>query len=303
MDITNFEEARENAMALANEEEVAPETAEQAEGTTEQATEAAPQEQQGDSLVENAVATAENAAQIANDQAQQLNALTHELNQQKQVNSQLSEQIRQMSEQHEEAIVEQAIKPPEIDFASLAFADEETQRNATAKYAQDMADYQRETMLKELTPLINEAKRGAELREKQQLFNDLSSDTRFAGIGEVANEIDNIIANNPRLFSDDMPLDEKIVTAYTIYKGINSINNPPKAPAQPTASELFEMYKNNAELQGLIEQSRIEELKQSQQVPNMAASSGAANAALTIKEKPKTLKDAGEAARRLFGLN
>lgn len=253
----------------------------------------------GNLMLENAVAAAENAAQIASRQAGQMNVLNAELERLRQMNAQQAGIIDQMSRQQKESIVEDALKPPTLDFSSMAFDDEETALKKQAQFTQEMADYQRQAVMREIAPFLEEAKAGRAEKEKAQLFAELASDSRFSDMGAKSAMLDNIIANNPELFSADMDTDKKYIAAYAMAKGIESMNAP--APKEPSAQELYELYKKNPELQSMIEQERIEQLKASQQVPNMAASSGAANAALTIKDKPKTMKDAGAAARKLFG--
>jgi hypothetical protein len=63
----------------------------------------------------------------------------------------------------------------------------------------------------------------------------------------------------------------------------------------------MELYDKNPTFQELIEKKRIESLKESQQVPPFSASSGAVNAALNIKEKPKTFDEAFARTSTMFG--
>ena len=65
----------------------------------------------------------------------------------------------------------------------------------------------------------------------------------------------------------------------------------------------MELYDKNPTFQELVEKKRLDTIKQSQQVPPFSASSGAVNAALNIKEKPKTFEEASERTRRMFGLD
>lgn len=259
------------------------------EGATEPASEP---------MLENAVAAAENAAQVAAQQTAQTEAMNAEIERLRQLSEQQASLIEQMSNQQREAIVEEAMEPPAIDLSAIAFDDEASAQQRLAEFTRDMGEYQRKVLLKEMQPYLDQAKAGMVEKEKAQLFAELASDNRFSGMQGMAPVLDNIIANNPELFSGDMPTDKKYVAAYAIAKGIESINAP--EAKDPTAEELYELYKKNPELQSMIEQDRIEKIKASQQVPNMAASAGAANAALTIKEKPKNMKDAGEAARKMF---
>ena len=64
--------------------------------------------------------------------------------------------------------------------------------------------------------------------------------------------------------------------------------------------ELMKYYDSNPEFQQMIEKKRLDDIKQSQQVPAMSASNGAVNAALTIKEKPTTWDDASQRTRDMF---
>ena len=115
-------------------------------------------------------------------------------------------------------------------------------------------------------------------------------------------QIEHIIKNTPALAAESVPLEEKIVAAYAIARGVNSMNNPPEPQKELTTEELFEKYKNDPALQEMIEKQRIDQLKGSQQVPPFSASSGAVNAALNIKEKPKTFDEASRRTREMFGL-
>ena len=65
----------------------------------------------------------------------------------------------------------------------------------------------------------------------------------------------------------------------------------------------MKLYEETPTFQELVEKKRLEAIKQSQQVPPFSASSGAVNAALNIKEKPKTFEEASERTRKMFGLD
>ena len=66
--------------------------------------------------------------------------------------------------------------------------------------------------------------------------------------------------------------------------------------------EYMELYNKYPEFPEMVERQRVEQLKDSQQVPPMSSSSGAMNAALNIKEKPKTFDEASERTRKMFGM-
>ena len=249
-----------------------------------------------------AAQTAEIAAQVASEKDAELQQMKQQLEAEKQRTAQLQGTIDELSRQNEERIVEEALEPPVLDINALAFADEETVNAAQAKYAADMAEYNRKSFMKEFAPVIEQANEAKLAKEKGELISALSQVPELAGIDEMLPQLDRIIANNKALSSGDIPLDEKYITAYAIAKGVNSINTPPAEPKELTAEELMNHYKNNSEFQEMVERQRIEQVKQSQQVPPFSASSGAVNAALNIPKEPNGWDDSSERTRKLFGM-
>ena len=271
-------------------------------------TEEPPAEQPGTetppSAIEQAAQTAEVAAQAAADKDAELQEIRQQLEAERQRNAQLQGTIDEMSRQNTEEIIEDALTPPTLDINGLAFADEDTQKAAMAKYAQDMSAYNKQEFLKEMSPAIEFAKKGMRDAERTEVVEALSQIPELAGIKDMLPQLDRIIANNKWLSSDDMPMDEKYINAFAMARGINSINNPPAPPEpakEPTPEELLALYNNNPAFQELVEKQRLDTIKQSQQVPPFSASSGAVNAALDIKEKPQTLEEASKRTREMFG--
>ena len=270
-------------------------------------TEEPPAEQPGTetppSIIEQAAQTAEVAAQAAADKDAELQEIRQQLEAERQRSAQLQGTIDEMSRQNTEEIIEDALTPPTLDINGLAFADEETQRAAMAKYAEDMSAFNRKQIMKEMSPALEFAKKGMRDAEKTEVIEALSHIPELAGIKEMLPQLDRLIANNQWLSSDDMPMDEKYINAFAMARGINSINNPPAPPEsakEPTPEELLAMYNNNPAFQELVEKQRLDTIKQSQQVPPFSASSGAVNAALDIKEKPQTLEEASKRTIEMF---
>ena len=255
-------------------------------------------------VLDDAVNTAEVAAQVAQEKDAQLQQVMQELEALRQQNQEMQGTISELSAKNEENLVEEALQPPTLDINGLAFADDETIAQAQAEFAQKMADYNRQELMKELGPQLEFAKKGMQEAEKKEIVSALAQLPELQGIGDMMPQIEKIIASNRWLQSDDMPMDEKIVNAYAIAKGVNAINTPPEPPKKELSSEeLMELYDKNPTFQELIEKKRLNAIKNSnsQQVPPFSASSGAVNAALNIKEKPKTFDEASERTRRLFG--
>lgn len=253
--------------------------------------------------MENAVNTAEVAAQVAQEKDMQLRQALQDLEALKAQNQSMQGAIEELSKKNEEKLIEEAMQPPTLDINGLAFATEEEIAQAQAEYAQKMAEYNRNQLMQELAPTLEYAKRGMQNAEKSEMISALSQVPELAGIENMIPQLDKIIANNKWLQSDDMDMDEKLINAYAIARGVNAINTPPEEPKELTSEELMELYDKNPTFQELIEKKRIDTIKQSQQVPPFSASSGAVNAALNIEKKPKTFEEASERTRRMFGLD
>ena len=249
---------------------------------------------------EEAANTAQIAAEAAAQREAELQQALATIQQMQAQNAQLTQQIAELSNVNEQNLVEEAMEMPFLDVSGLAFADEETIKAAQRKYAQDVAEYVKKPLMKELEPFIAQAQEGLKAKEREAAINLLSDVPELAGIKERLPQLDRMIANNKVLSSPDLPLEEAYIMAYTMAKGIDKMNTPVVEPKDPTTEELMDLYNRFPEFQEMIEKQRISQLKESQQVPPMSSSSGAMNAALNIKNKPKTLDEASEATRKMF---
>ena len=255
-----------------------------------------------ESELEQAAQTAETAAQVASDKDTQLQQALGEIESVKQQNEQLRKMIEDMSKANEEAVVSHSVEePPTLDFNSLAFADEATQAAALKKFSEDMAQFNRRQIMDELAPTLDFAKKGMRDAERNEVIGVLSQIPELHGIQDMLPQLDRIIESNKWLQSDEIPLDEKYINAYTMAKGIRSMSAPAEEHKAPTNEELLAFYNSNPEFREMVEKQRIESIKQGQQVPTFSASSGAGNAALNIKEKPQTRDEASRRTREMFG--
>lgn len=291
------QEAEEQTEQPAEPVETPTETAE----TTEQVQEEQPTAES--ETLDNAVNTAEVAAQVAQEKDMQLQQALQEIEALKAQNQQMQGTLAELSKQNEENLIEETMQMPTLDVNGLAFATEEEIAQKQAEYAQQMAEFVKAGVMKEVSPFVEQAKEGLYQKEKDETLSALSQVPELAGINDIVPQLDKIIANNKWLQSEDMPIDEKYINAYAIARGVNAINTPPEEPKELTSEELMELYDKNPTFQELVEKKRLEAIKNSQQVPPFSASSGAVNAALNIKEKPKTFEEASERTRRMFGLD
>lgn len=290
--IDMFEAPEEEVIDTPPEEDIQPPAAEQQEQ---------PAEDTNTQVVDEAANIAQVAAQAAAEKDEQLKQVMMENEQLKQANSELQDTITQQSQVQKEQIVEDAMQMPMLDVNALAFENEATVRQMQEDYAKKMHEYVRAGIDKEIAPVIEYAKAGMRERERSEVINALREVPELEGIEGMLPQLDRIIQSNKALSAEDVPLDERYITAYAIAKGVNAINTPPPPPpSEPTAQELMEYYKNNPEFQQLVEKDRLNSIKQSQQVPAMSASNGAVNAALNIPEKPKTWDEASQRTRNMF---
>lgn len=295
----NFDEAKQATEQMF---EAPTEVVEEAPAETPEETPTEETAPNADAMLDEATTVAEEATQIAEQQNAELSRVTSENEQLRAQNEQLQRTISEMSQANKEEVVEEALEMPTIDFNELAFADEETQRNAQNEYASKMAEFVRKGVMKEMSPYIEQAKAGQAEKEKNEAITALSNVPELAGIDTMLPQLENIIARNKWLQSSDMPIEDKLINAYAIARGVNAMNTPVEEKKELTDDELMELYDKNPSFQELIEKKRIESVKGSQQVPPFSASSGAVNVALNIKEKPKSWDDASERTRQMFGL-
>lgn len=299
----DMEEARENARVMFEQPGDIPEnnSADTGEKAPEEATEAANmQEETGNPIptAQNVQNTVQNVqAPVQTEQEAQLQQILAENTQLRKTNEELQKTITQQSEIAQKATEERIM--PTLDLSAMAFDDEETISAKQTEYAEAMEKYVTDGVMEKLAPYIDRAKAGMRSEEKERVVSLLADTPELRDIRDFLPQIENIIANNPKMFSESVPMDDQLITAYAIARGANSINTPP--PSEPTVDELMALYDKNSEFRDRIERQRLEQLRDSQQVPQMSASSGAGNAALNIKKKPETISDASERARLLFG--
>ena len=254
-------------------------------------------------VLDDAVNTAEAAAQAAQERDIQLQEALRQIELIQAQNQQMQSTIEELSKRNEENLIAEALEMPTLDINGLAFADDETIANAQNEYAQKMSEYVKAGVMKELSPFVQQAKDGMYQKEKSEAISALAQVPELNGISDMIPQLDKIIANNRWLQSDDMPVEEKYINAFAIARGVNAINTPPEEPKELTDDELMELYDKTPSFQELVEKKRLDAIKNSQQVPPFSASSGAVNAALNIKEKPKTFEEASERTRKMFGLD
>ena len=214
-------------------------------------------------------------------------------------NQRLQQAISQMSEAQKTNVVDEALQMPVIDFNSMAFDDEATLGRKQADYTQKMAEYMKASMMKELSPFIEQAREGIEQKQKSEVLSALAAIPEFQGISEMIPQLDNIISKNRIFSAPDIPLDEKYITAYLLANGIKSKSAPQQDAMTP--EKFMRLYNSNQELRDLVDKQRLAEIKGTQEIPLMSASNGAVNAALNIPKTPTNIGEAFELSKKYLG--
>ncbi len=242
---------------------------------------------------------AEKAAMAAQERDGQLQQLSSQMQDILQQNEALKKTIMDMSKQNEEAIMADAAIPY-MDLNEMAFLDEETARAKQTAYFNDVLKLAEASVLKKLEPIVSHVNAEKQASEKNAVIDALANMEEMKDIRAYMPQIERIIKANKWLQSEDMDTDERLINAYALARGVNDINTPKK---EMTADEFLELFKARSDLQEAVEKERIQKVKDAkgQQVPTLSASGGAGGAALNISEKPKTMEDASERTRKLFG--
>lgn len=215
----------------------------------------------------------------------------------RQQNQQLQQAMQQMNDAQKQNVVEEALTMPTLDLSTIAFDDENTLREKQANYTQKMAEYMKATMMRELSPFVQQAQEGMAQKEKANVLASLSAIPELQGIDSMLPQLDQLMANNKLFASSDVPLDEKYITAYLL---ANALNGRSKKTDEMTPEKFMQYYQSNAELKDLIDKQRLDEIKGAQDVPQFSASNGAVNAALTIPNKPTSFDEANELVKKSF---
>ena len=234
---------------------------------------------------------AETAALAAQEADSKLQEVLQENELLRQENAKMQELLSEINTKNKEMVIKESVPElPQLDFSALSFADEAQKKEAAEKYSQDMIEYAKQAILKDIAPFVEQAKKGQLEAEKTELMAALKDVPELDGIGDMSVQLDRIIANNRVFQNDDIPLSDKYITAYAIAKGVEAMNNPYKPP---TVDELMSMYNSNPEFKEAIEKQRLAEIKkQTQDIPVLSGSSGIGNVAPTLPGKPKNWDEA-----------
>jgi hypothetical protein len=219
-----------------------------------------------------------------------------------QQNQQLQSMLTELSERKQSEVVEEALTPPVLNFSNLWTEDENVVTQQLAQYANEVAEFTEKKLMSQLSPLLDSARQGLAERQQREALNGLSQVPELAGIMGMTPTLEKIIQSNPALSRADVPIEDKLITAYAIAKGAEAIKNG-GAKQQPNVDDFIQLYSQSPDLQKRVEAIRAKNAAQNAaNLPPMSASSGVFNAALTPQEKPKTFEEAKRLALGRLGL-
>lgn len=177
---------------------------------------------------------------------------------------------------------------PTLDYAALSEMGEEERAAALDAYQTALEDYRAASAGADARTAALEDELKAAKYEAAKYR--LCSDSELEGFGARLCEIEGILESMPALAS--LSDEEKLRTAYYIDRG--------RTKASGEKKELAKALAEDPEAVRLAGQMLLAEL--SDGAPALFAGAGGASLPLGENEKPKTLKEAGELARKAFGV-
>ena len=282
----DFNTAREQMMSQIDNEDN-PETAEEAQ-QAEQVQAPETVADNAEQIPEETAAAQQQAVVEANQAQQDVSAIMAENTAMKAELERLKIIQSDASKNNLQNIVDEALEPPKFEFD--VYDDDETAKAKQIKYANEMAEYSSKQAMKKFEPVLQKYEQDKATSETENTINTLASMPEFSDIKELTPTLKDVLLNNKAVASMDN-VEEKVVTAYAIAKGLGAMHKK-----EPTPEEMLAMYEKNKDFRDLVEKKRIEKLP-NQQVPLLSASTGASSAALNIPSKPKTLDQASQLFR------
>ena len=213
---------------------------------------------------------------------------------------QMQEQTKEANRANEEAVEKAVLTPPAPpDFNSVQYLDDGERLRAISEYGAAMADYTRQSVMKELQPIVDQYHRQTKEAEDAAVKNQLLASGQLQGFSEDMAQIDKIVSSTPGLA--ELAPEVKYTLAYVINRGVKAMNAKP-AEAE-TAEQLVAKVMQNPEALKAIEKERVAKIAAvNKNAPPIAASQGQGNAPAVAQNPPQNFNEARARARKFFGL-
>lgn len=189
-----------------------------------------------------------------------------------------------------EAVCEMPVMP---DYDAMAAMTDEERKAAERKYEQELAEYISLQAQSKAAPIIEQYEIEADRAKSAAIKSELSAKPEFEGFSDNIERIEGIIEKIKMLKS--LPPDERYTLAYLIDRGQNTKGK--------SGAELVDALFSDKEAMRILEMRRLAEYdSRYNTLPQFASSQGAASMPANVASKPKTIDQAGRAAKKYFGL-
>ncbi len=222
------------------------------------------------------------------------------MGQMQQLLQQMQAQTEQANRANERAVEEAVLTPPTPpDFGTVQYQDDSERLRAISEYGAAMADYTRQTVMKELQPIVDQYHRQTKEAEEAAVKNQLLASGQLEGFSEDMAQIDKIVSTTPGL--SELSPEVKYTLAYVINRGVKAMNAKPAAAE--TAEQLVAKVMQNPEALKAIEKERVAKIAAANKsAPPIAASQGQGNAPAVAQNPPQDFNEARARALKRFGL-
>ena len=242
-----------------------------------------------------------------------LNGVRGENAELRQANQQMQQMLKKMQEMmeqqqkakdeankaNEEAIAKAITEPPQLDFTTIQYLDDEARSKALAEYNHAVAEYAKQGIMKDLQPIVDQYHKQTKEAADAAVKNQLISSGKFEGFSEDVEQIENIVRSTPGI--SDLPPETKYAIAYIINRGVKAMNTKPAAP-EKTEDLVARVLKNPEAMKAIEKERTLKIARANKAAPPVAASQGQNNAPAVSPNPPQNLDEARARARKIFGI-
>lgn len=233
-------------------------------------------------------------------QNEEIGRLRDAIQQMQELQRQMQAAQSEASRANEEAVAKAVLEPPTIDLNEVQYMDDAQRSRALAAYSAAMADYTKQSMMSELSPIVEQYRKQTKEAEDAAVRGQIANSGKFAGFSEDADKIEKIVRVTPGL--SELPPEQKYVIGYMIHRGAQAMNAKPAAPE--TVEELVQRVMANPEAMKVLEKQRVAKAAAANKgAPPIAASQGQSSSPAVAPAPPQSLDEARARALKMLGLN
>lgn len=221
---------------------------------------------------------------------QQQQAIIQQLTAQNQQNSQALQQQSQLAEE----AVNKTMEPepyPQLDWNAVRYMEAEQQDQAVRQWQQAMMERVTrdavEQAMGQMAPIREQYEANRRMAENEAARVAVFGDPRFTDFADRRDSIERVISATPAL--QGLAPTERYVIGGLMDRGLRHAN-------APTTEEILTMARANPDVMKALAAQQATEMAQAQAgVPKIAASTGMAQAQAIPENRPKSIKELGDA--------